>query len=148
MTRPSHAVSVSLDIPFHDCDPLFVAWHGRYFEYLEAGRQRLLATCSLDVPDLVKMGLRLFVTDARCRYMHPVTYGDRVTVTAWFADRLSSRPPGPDGAPLIKVAYDVFNDTRGRRSARAHTLLAVTDAEGSLLTELPAEVRARLPETT
>jgi acyl-CoA thioester hydrolase len=139
MTRPSHAVSVSLEIPFHDCDPLFVAWHGRYFEYMEAGRQRLLAACSLDVPDLVNMGLRLFVTDARCRYMHPLTYGDRVTVTAWFADVL---------APLIKVVYDVFNDTRGRRSARAHTLLAVTDAEGSLLTELPAEVRARLPETT
>jgi acyl-CoA thioester hydrolase len=138
MTRPSHAVSVTLEIPFHDCDPLFVAWHGRYFEYLEAGRQRLLAACSLDVPDLVKLGLRLFVTDARCRYMHPVTYGDRVTVTAWFADVVT---------PLIKVVYDVFNDTRGRRSARAHTLLAVTDAEGSLLTDLPPEVRARLPET-
>ena len=138
MTRPSHAVSVTLEIPFHDCDPLFVAWHGRYFEYLEAGRQRLLAACSLDVPDLVKMDLRLFVTDARCRYMHPLTYGDRVEVTAWFAQVLS---------PLIKVVYDVFNATRGRRSARAHTLLAFTDAEGSLLTQIPAEVRARLPES-
>src|SRR5687767_14489418 len=137
MTRPGHAVSVTLDIPFHDCDPLFVAWHGRYFEYLEAGRQRLLTTCSLDVPDLVKMGLRMFVTDARCRYMHPLGYGDRVEVTAWFADVLE---------PLIKVVYDVFNVTRGRRSARAHTLLAMTDAEGNLLTALPAEVRARMPE--
>jgi acyl-CoA thioester hydrolase len=138
MTRPSHAVSVDLDIPFHDCDPLCVAWHGRYFEYLEAGRQRLLAACSLDVPDLVRMGYRMFVTDARCRYMHPLTYGDRVKVTAWFADVLP---------PLIKVVYDVFNETRGRRSARAHTLLAFTNAEGSLLTDLPTEVRSRLPES-
>jgi len=40
--RPDHAVSVELEIPFHDCDPLFVVWHGRYLEYMEVGRQALL----------------------------------------------------------------------------------------------------------
>src|SRR5262245_13659309 len=26
-------LQVELKVPFHDCDPLFVVWHGRYFQY-------------------------------------------------------------------------------------------------------------------
>jgi acyl-CoA thioester hydrolase len=146
MSRPDHAVTVSLEIPFHDCDPLFVAWHGRYFQYLEAGRQALLTSFRLDVPDLVEMGHRLYVTDVRCRYMFPLTYKDRVNVSAWLSEPGSSGPSGPTPGSLIKIAYDVFNETRARRAARAYTVLAFTDRDGTLLTEIPPEVRARLPD--
>jgi acyl-CoA thioester hydrolase len=135
LRRPEHAVSVELDIPFHDCDPLFVVWHGHYFKYLEAARQALLRSFGLDVPDLVAMGFRMYVADTRCRYTFPLTYGERARVTAWISEL----------APLIKVVYDVFNGTRGRRSARASTLLAVTDDTGALLTTLPQQILARLP---
>ena len=30
------------DVPFHHCDPLNVVWHGRYLEYFEVARQKLL----------------------------------------------------------------------------------------------------------
>ena len=136
LKRPEHAVSVELEIPFHDCDPLFVAWHGRYFQYLEAGRQALLRSCKLDVPDLIDLRYRLYVADVRCRYNFPLTYGDRVQVTAWFGKHES----------LIKVLYDVFNRTKGRRSARASTALAVTDNSGTFLTEIPQPILTRLPE--
>jgi acyl-CoA thioester hydrolase len=136
LTRPDHAVCVELDVPFHHCDPLFVVWHGRYLEYLEASRQALLRSRGLDVDDIRELGYRMFVTDVRCRYTHPAGYGDRLEVTSWFAA----------GGSLVKVLYDVFNKTRGRRSARASTVLALTDAGGTLLTDLPAPVRERLPE--
>ncbi|MCA9711183.1 MAG: acyl-CoA thioesterase [Myxococcales bacterium] len=136
LRRPAHAVRVELEIPFHDCDPLFVAWHGRYLEYLEAGRQALLRSRRLDVPDLIALRHRLYVADVRCRYNFPLTYGDRVEVTAWFGEH----------ERLIKVLYDVFNRTKGRRSARASTLLAVTDDRGTFLPEIPEPIRTRLPE--
>lgn len=136
MSRPSHAVSVRLVVPFHDCDPLFVAWHGRYLQYLEIARTALMKSRQLDVPDLIAMQCRMFVTEARCRYTFPLRYDDAFTVSAWFVPQ----------DPLIKVAYDVHNETKGRRAARAFTTLALTDEGGALLPALPSSIRARLPE--
>ena len=135
LKRPDHAVTVELDVPFHDCDPLFVVWHGNYFKYLEAGRQALLRSLRLDIPDMIDLGHRMYVADAHCRYMFPLTYGEKVEVTAWITE----------SSPLIKVVYDVFNRTRGRRSARASTVLAITDKAGNLLTEIPPAIFDRLP---
>jgi acyl-CoA thioester hydrolase len=131
----SHAVTVDIDVPFHDCDPLFVVWHGRYLEYMEAGRTALMRSCDLDVPVIREMGYRMFITDVRCRYTFPLTYGDTVRVVAWLLE----------ATPLIRVAYDVQNLTQGRKSARATTTLATTDGQGRLLPETPREILERLP---
>lgn len=136
MSRPVHAISVRLVVPFHDCDPLFVAWHGRYLQYFEVARTALMKSCQLDVPDLIAMRCRMYVTEARCRYMFPLRYDDTFAVTAWFVPQ----------APLIKVAYDVTNETQGRRSARAFTTLALTDEGGALLPSIPPAIAERLPE--
>lgn len=136
MSRPSHAVGVQLVVPFHDCDPLFVAWHGRYLQYLEIARTALMKSRGLDVPDLIALRCRMYVTEARCRYTFPLRYDDAFVVTAWFV-------PQP---PLVKVAYDIYNETKARRAARAFTTLAFTDEDGNLLHEIPAAVRDRLPE--
>jgi acyl-CoA thioester hydrolase len=134
--RPAHATTVELTVPFHDCDPLFVVWHGRYFQYLEKARTALLKGYDLDIPDIRQMGYRMFVTDVRCRYTFPLSYGEVVEVTAWFSQT----------TPLIRVAYDVYNVTKQRRAARAYTVLATTDANGKLLERTPDDVIARLPE--
>ena len=129
------AVSVEVTAPFHDCDPLFVVWHGRYFEYLALARAELMRHLRLDIPDVRAMGFRMYVTDARCRYMFPLHYGDRFRVTA----RLTQT------APLIRVSYQIDNLTHDRRSARAYTVLATTDSDGQLLTPPPEAVLERLP---
>ncbi len=135
MTLPSHAVTVELSVPFHDCDPMAIVWHGRYFEYLEVSRCELFKRCGLDVPDLVQLGLRMMVTEARCRYTSPLRYADRISVTSWFSEY----------SPLLKVSYAVKNLTSERRSARAYTTLAVTDSSGELLATPPSSFSERLP---
>ncbi|MCB9506416.1 MAG: acyl-CoA thioesterase [Myxococcales bacterium] len=133
MRPPELSATVELTVPFHDCDPLFVVWHGRYFEYLELARTALFQRLTLDVPDIRDMGFRMYITDARCRYLSPLGYGDSVRVTA----RLAALEP------LVRVTYEVFNLTRSRKSARAFTELATTDAAGNLLTTAPEPIRAR-----
>ena len=135
MKRPDHAVQTVLSVPFHDCDPLGVVWHGRYFEYLEAARCELFKTCRLDIPDVKALGLRMFVSEARCRYNAPLCYGDSVSVLAWFSER----------DPLIRISYDLFNETKSRLAGRASTRLALTNASGELLSQMPDVVRERLP---
>jgi acyl-CoA thioester hydrolase len=133
--RPDHAVSVDVAVAFSQCDPLGVVWHGRYFEYFEAARTALLASVALDVPQIRALGYRMYVTEARCRYMAPLTYGDTARISAWFGEV----------APLIRVAYDVYNAADGRWSCRAATVLATTDASGALLPSTHDAILERLP---
>lgn len=130
--RPS--VSVECKVPFFDCDPLFVVWHGRYFEYMARARAELMASLDLDVPQVRALGYRMYITDARCRYMFPMHYGDVIRVTAQLIR----------STPLIKVAYDLRNMTHDRRTARASTTLATTDAAGVFLNDTPLPIRERL----
>jgi acyl-CoA thioester hydrolase len=136
--RPAHAVTISAKVGFQHCDPLGVVWHGRYFEWLEAARNELFASCALDIPQIRALGHRMYVVDARCRYMAPLAYGDTAHVTAWFREV----------APMIRVAYDVRDAPGGRWCARAHTVLAVTDGEGRMLATTPESMLARLPRVT
>ncbi len=127
-------VSVRIKVPFHDCDPLFVVWHGRYFQYLEVARSALFARHSVDVEHVRSLGYRMYITDAHCRYMHPLSYNDEARVTARFTAL----------TPLLRIAYEVHNLTVNRKSARAVTVLATTDARGKLLPETPDDLLARM----
>ena len=136
MRSPEHAASVELEVPFYDCDPLAVVWHGRYFQYFELARTQLLQAHELDVPQLRDLGVRLYISDVRCRYQAPLTYGDLFRVHAWFTEV----------GPLLRIVYQIHNLTQGRLSARASTRIAMTDARGDLLQEVPAAIAARLPK--
>lgn len=135
LVRPAHAVTSDFLIGLHHCDPLGVAWHGRYFEWLEMARMALFASIDLDVPQIRQLGHRMYVVDAQCRYMAPLGYGDTARITAWFVAV----------QPLIKVAYDIYNPATDRWSARATTVLATTAADGSLLATTPDALLARMP---
>jgi acyl-CoA thioester hydrolase len=134
MKEKSRAVRVRVTIPFHDCDPLSVVWHGRYFEYFELARTELFVVHGIDVPQIRDLGFRMYVADAGCRYMHPLTYGDEVEVTA--------RATG--WKPMLRIVYSVQNLTRSRRSARGFTALATTNISGQLLPETPHAILDRL----
>jgi acyl-CoA thioester hydrolase len=133
MRRPCET-SVEIEIPFHDVDALGVVWHGHYFKYLELARTALLRPRGLDAGDLIPSRYGFLVIESRCRYSAPLRYGDRARVDAWLRDTRRR----------IAVAFEVHNLTLGRRSARAHTVLAITDAEGRLLLETPSAIRERL----
>lgn len=127
-------MTVETTVPFHDCDPLFVVWHGRYFEYMELARTALLKSLELDVPHIRDMGYRMYVTDVRCRYLFPMRYDDRVRITAKLKE----------ATPLLKFTYELYNVTEGRKIARSSTTLATTDANGALLTQTPDVILERL----
>ncbi len=138
MIHPPHARWVTLRVPFHDCDPLGVVWHGRYFEYFELARCELLDSVGLDVPHVRGMDLRMYVSEVRCRYTAPLRYGDELKVWAWFSEL----------GPVLKISYDIENVTTRRKCVRAFTRLALTDAAGRFLAALPENVAALLPHSS
>lgn len=131
---PDDAVRVELEVPFHDVDPLMVAWHGHYYKYFEIGRQALQRKHRVDAPDLREMGYHWYVIETRARHVAPMRYGDRFQVSAWFFET----------TPRIGIAYEITNLASGRRAARGVTVLVTTRPDGEMLWETPREILERI----
>ena len=129
-----HETSVEVEVPFHDVDALRIVWHGHYYKYLELARTQLLRSRELDAHQFAGTPWRLLMIESGCRYVSPLRYGDRARVAAWFAD-LKYR---------LRIEYEITNLTRGRRAARAHTVLVTTDREGRMLVRTPEAILERL----
>jgi acyl-CoA thioester hydrolase len=134
LTTRLKEISIEIEVPFRHIDMMGVVWHGHYYAYLEEARTALLRSCNLDAGDLIGARFVFFVIECKCRYAHPLHYGDRIRVTAWLKD-IQHR---------IHIAYEIHNLTHGKRAARGHTILATTDLEKNLLLETPDEIRRRL----
>jgi acyl-CoA thioester hydrolase len=132
--RRLRSTSVELEVPFHDCDPLGIVWHGHYYKYLEVARTKMLTPLRLDGEELLETGYRFYVIESRCRHTFPLFYRDRVRVDAWIREYENR----------LFVSFEVYNVTRDRRAARAHTIMAVTDADGNLLLATPREIVSRI----
>lgn len=133
----SATASVEFRVPFHDCDPLQIVWHGNYLRYFELARTALFQKLQLDVPDIRDLGYTMFVSETHCRYLYPLRYNDAVKVRARFA-RVGA---------ILRVSYTAINVTENRKSARAYTELAFTDRDGTLMTELPEVVCERIVDS-
>ena len=121
-------------VPFHDCDPLGIVWHGHYYKYLEIARTDLFHRHRLDVADFQALGYRLLMIETRCRYAFPLRFDERLAVEAQFRE-IEQR---------LLVTYEIRNLTHERRSARAWTTLVVTSGEGEMFMETPSEIRHRI----
>ena len=131
---PEDAVRVALEVPFHDVDPLLVAWHGHYYKYFEIARTALQRAHRLDAPDLRDLGFHWYVIETRTRHVAPLRYGERFEVTAWFSER----------DPRIGISYELTSLATGKRAARGLTTLVTTRPDGEMLLETPREILERI----
>jgi len=130
----AEAVTVEVEVPFHDVDSLQVVWHGWYVKYMEVGRTALLRSRRIDAADMMELGYRFYVIETHLRHVSPATYGDRLRVTSWFTE----------GENRIGISCVVANLTTGKRCALGASVLVTTDQLGRLCYETPAPVLERL----
>lgn len=137
---PEDAVSVELEVPFHDLDPLFVAWHGWYYKYFEIARTALFRAHRIDATDMIPLNLGFYVVETRARHVRPLRYGERFRVAAWFTEHESR----------VGVGYEVTSLTEGHRIARGKTTLVTTvrrkhgPGEDEMLFETPRVLVERI----
>jgi len=128
------AVSVEIEVPFHDVDSVGIVWHGHYFKYLELARTALMRSYRLDANDLIQLGFGMVMIDSRCRHTATLRYGDRARVTAWLRDT----------SHRVCIGYEVRRIECGSRVARAQTVLATVTLDGRLLLCTPPAIVERL----
>ncbi|NIL94177.1 MAG: acyl-CoA thioesterase [Woeseiaceae bacterium] len=73
---------VLVRVPFFDLDPAGVAWHGRYFQYLELARCTLFEGFNYSYDEMEESGYLWPVADTTVRYVRPLTLNQEVRVTA------------------------------------------------------------------
>lgn len=107
---PDLSGEVRLRVPFHDCDPANVVWHGNYFRYFELARCVLLERIDYDYDAMRRSGFAWPIVDARARFIRPIRFNQDVVVRAVLRE----------WELRLVMDYTIFDD-RGLEYTRAST---------------------------
>jgi acyl-CoA thioester hydrolase len=113
---------VELEVPFHDCDPMGVTWHGCYVGYLEAARSALLNRIGYNFRQMTASGFAWPVVDLRLKYVKTTTFGQRLVVRAELAEYENR----------LKIAYTIADRASGDVVTKASTTQVAVDERGEM----------------
>ncbi|PLR37345.1 4-hydroxybenzoyl-CoA thioesterase [Chimaeribacter californicus] len=132
----SHEVEIV--VPFHDCDPMGVVWHGNYFRYFEVAREALLGKFNYGYREMKASGYVWPVVDTRVKYRAVVEHEQHIRVRATI-EEFENR---------LRIAYQIFDAQSGQCTTTGYTLqVAVEEASRALCFVSPPVLFARLGVT-
>jgi acyl-CoA thioester hydrolase len=126
--------SVEIDVPFHDVDMMEIAWHGHYVRYFEIARCKLFDQLDYNYLQMRDSGYAWPVIDLHVRYVQPLMFQQKVTVTAWVAEWENR----------LRVQY-LITDSEGKRLTKGHTdQVAINMKTNELMLATPAILLEKL----
>jgi len=126
----SYRAKAIFTIPFHDVDSLNIVWHGHYYKYFELARTELYRSKGFDIQDMTRLGFVFPVIESMCKYVKPLTYGQKIEVSAVFKA----------WSHYIQVDYQIIDSESQDKYAYGHTKQAVCLPSGDLLLAVPESV--------
>ncbi len=128
--------TVRLCIPFCDVDAMQVVWHGNYFKYFDAARDRLFRDAGLDLYRGFEDGGLVFpITRTQTKHIRPLRLRDEVDCTAVLVE----------AECRLVVEFEVRLAATGTLCAKGRTeQAAVRLADGTLELRLPETMRRAL----
>jgi len=111
------SVSVDIEVPFHDCDPMQVVWHGNYARYLEVARCALLRKIDYDYLDMQDSGYVWPIVDMRTKFVGSALFAQMITVDAHLVEYESR----------LKIEYLISCKSTGKKLTKAHTVQVAVD---------------------
>jgi acyl-CoA thioester hydrolase len=106
-------------IPFQDCDPMGVTWHGNYFRYLETARSDLLDKIGYNYKEMAESGFLWPIIDTRVRFVKPSRYGQEIEVSAMLVEYENR----------MKIDYLVRDASSGERILKGYTVQVAVDMQ-------------------
>ncbi|MCK5146589.1 acyl-CoA thioesterase [bacterium] len=108
-------------IRYADTDRMGVAYHGRYFEWLEAARTEMLRYRGLPYNEIEEAGILLPVIEAVCRYKRSVYYDEIVQIHTNISQITRSK---------LRLCYTLTVEGEKQIRAEAETLHCYMSPEG------------------
>ena len=131
---PLLTVTVDVEVPFQDLDPLAIAWHGNYFRYFEAARTALFRRMDYDYPAMAASGYAWPIIEIKARYLRSARYGQHLAVKAELLEWENR----------IKIAYRITDAAGGERMTTGYSIQCAVNAAGELQLVTPPALRERL----
>ena len=114
---------IEVEVPFHDCDPMGVTWHGCYVRYLETARSALLNRIGYNVRQMTASGYAWPIVELKMKYVKTTTFGQRLVVRAVLQEYENR----------LKIAYSIADRASGEIVTKASTTqVAVDQARGDM----------------
>jgi len=113
------STQVEIEIPFHDCDPMQVVWHGNYARYLEVARCELLRKIDYDYLDMQRSGYCWPIVDLRLKYVGSARFTQKIIVQAFLVEYESR----------LKIEYIILCATSGAKLTKAYTVQVAVDLQ-------------------
>ncbi len=114
---------IEVEVPFHDCDPMGVTWHGCYLQYFETARSALLNRIGYNFRQMTASGFAWPIVDLKVKYVKTTTFGQRLIVQATL-EEYENR---------LKIAYTITDSASRELVTKASTTqVAVDQARGEM----------------
>ena len=113
------SASVDIEVPFHDCDPMQVVWHGNYARYFEVARCELLRKISYDYLDMQASGYIWPIVDMRTKYIGSAVFTQKIIVKAELVEYESR----------LKINYVICCEKTGKKLTKGYTVQVAIDIE-------------------
>lgn len=119
---------IEIETQFYDLDPMGVVWHGNYARFFEQARCRLLDEIDYNYAQMEASGYMWPVVDMRIKYVRPLKFPQKVTVTATLDD-YDNR---------LKISYVIADEDNVVLTKATTTQVAVDMKTEELCLESPA----------
>jgi acyl-CoA thioester hydrolase len=123
MTPPETAMHrYSLRVRYADTDQMGWAYYGQYFRWFEIGRAEMLRSLGVSYREVEeRLGMRLPVREARCRYLKGARYDEALAIETAVGDRSRAG---------VSFAYRVVAEESGALCAVGSTAHFFMDRDG------------------
>ncbi|WP_199609015.1 acyl-CoA thioesterase [Flocculibacter collagenilyticus] len=111
------SASAIIEIPFHDCDPMNIVWHGNYARYLEVARCELLRKFQYDYLDMNESGYLWPIVDMRIKYVGSAVFTQKIRIDAYLKEYETR----------LKVDYIISDAESNKVMTKAYTIQVAVD---------------------
>ncbi|MBQ7220016.1 MAG: acyl-CoA thioesterase [Synergistaceae bacterium] len=111
-------------VRYSETDKMGVAYHGRYLDWFEVGRNEYCRLSGKSYLEWEAEGIMLPVVEAHCRYKSSLRYDDEAEIETRVSKltRVS-----------VEFSYRILNKATGKLAAEGYTKHAFVDLGGKLL---------------
>lgn len=106
-----------IEVPFHDCDPMGVVWHGNYARYFEVARCELLRVINYDYIAMHESGYSYPIVDMRTKYIGSAVFTQKILVKAELIEYESR----------LKINYLISCLDTGKKLTKGYTVQVAID---------------------